>query len=58
MAYDVGTYSLRVDGEVIDTGKFVVTFSRSDHGDWLITNDIFNSDNLPAAPAEEDEPME
>jgi hypothetical protein len=58
MAYDVGTYTLRIDGEVIDTGKFITTSSRSDDGEWLITNDIFNSDNPPAAPAEEDESMD
>lgn len=59
MAYDVGTYTLRLDGEVIDTGKFITTSSRSDDGEWLITNDIFNSDNPPPpAPVEEDEPMD
>ena len=58
IGYDVGTYTLRVDGEVIDTGKFIETFQRGDDGEWRITNDIFNSDNLPAAPMEEDEPME
>ncbi len=58
MAYDVGTYSLQVDGAVVDTGKFIVTLHRSDDGEWLITNDIFNSDNPPAAPMEEDEPMD
>ena len=52
MAYDVGTYVLQADGAVIDNGKYIVTLRRSDHGEWLITNDIFNSDNPPAAPAE------
>lgn len=52
VGYDVGTYTLRVDGEVIDTGKFVETFVRGDDGEWRMSNDIFNSDNPPAAPAE------
>ena len=58
VGYDVGTYTLRLDGEVIDTGKFIETFVRGDDGEWRITNDIWNSDNPPAAPMEEDEPME
>jgi len=35
-----------------------VTLHRSDDGEWLITNDIWNMDAPPAAPAEEDEPMD
>jgi len=58
LAYDVGTLTLRIDGEVIGTGKFIVTMRRGDHGEWLITNDIWNMDAAPAAPAEEDAPME
>ena len=58
MAYDVGTLKLSVDGEVVATGKFIVTLHRSDDGEWLITNDIWNMDAPPAAPAEEDEPMD
>jgi ketosteroid isomerase-like protein len=53
MAYDVGTLTLRVDGEVVATGKFIVTFHRGDDGEWLITNDIWNMDTPPAAPAED-----
>ncbi len=52
MAYDVGTFSLRMDGADVGTGKFIVTFRRGDDGEWRITNDIFNSDNPAAAPAE------
>jgi len=58
LAYDVGTLTLRVDGEVVATGKFIVTLQRSDDGEWLITNDIWNMDTPPAAPMEEDEPMD
>ncbi len=52
VGYDVGTYTLRVDGAVVDTGKWIVTFIRGDDGEWRISNDIFNSDNPAAAPAE------
>ncbi len=58
MAYDVGTFSLRMDGADVGTGKFIVTFRRGDDGEWRITNDIWNMDAPPAAPAEEDEPMD
>jgi len=58
IGYDVGTYTLRLDGEVIDTGKFIETFVRGDDGEWRMSNDIFNSDNPPAAPMEDDEPMD
>ncbi len=58
MAYDVGTLTLRADGEVVATGKFIVTMHRGDDGEWLITNDIWNMDAPPAAPMEEDEPMD
>jgi uncharacterized protein (TIGR02246 family) len=52
IGYDVGTYALHNDDGPVDTGKWIVTFQRGDDGEWLITNDIFNSDNPPAAPAE------
>ena len=58
IGYDVGTYTLRLDGEVIDTGKYIETFVRGDDGEWLMNNDMFSSDNPPAAPAEEDESMD
>ncbi len=58
LAYDVGRLTLRVDGEVVATGKFIVTLQRSDDGEWLITNDIWNMDTPPAAAIEEDEPMD
>ncbi len=58
VGYDVGTYTLMDGDTVVDTGKFIETFLRGDDGEWRISNDIFNSDNPPAAPAEEDEPMD
>jgi len=47
IGYDVGTYTFRVDGAVVDKGKWIVTFNRDD-GEWRISNDIFNSD-VPVA---------
>ena len=58
VGYDVGTYVIMDGDAVIDTGKFIETFQRDDDGVWRINNDIWNSDNPPAAPAEEDEPMD
>ncbi len=58
VGYDVGTYVIMDGDAVIDTGKFIETFRRGDDGEWRITNDIWNSDNPPAAPAEEDEAMD
>ncbi len=58
IGYDVATYTLMDGDTVVDTGKFIVTFHRGDDGEWLITNDIWNSDVPAAAPMEEDAPME
>ena len=58
IGYDVGTYALHNDDGPVDTGKFITTFQRGDDGEWRISNDIFNSDNPPAAPAQEDAPLE
>ena len=48
VAYNVGTYELIADGEVVDSGKFVETWRRGADDAWLMTNDIWNSD-LPAS---------
>ncbi len=58
VGYDVGTYVIMDGDAVIDTGKFIETFQRGDDGVWRINNDIWNSDNPPAAPVEEDESMD
>ncbi|MGB5246153.1 MAG: DUF4440 domain-containing protein [Woeseia sp.] len=50
IAYNVGTYELRIEGDTIDTGKWVETWQLGDDGQWRISNDIWNSDN-PAVPA-------
>ncbi len=58
MGYDVGTYTLMDGDTVVDTGKFIEIFHRGDDGEWRITNDMWSSDLPPAAPMEEDAPME
>ncbi|MGB5324636.1 MAG: DUF4440 domain-containing protein [Pseudomonadales bacterium] len=50
IAYNLGTYELQIEGETIDTGKWVETWQRGDDGVWRISIDIWNSDN-PAVPA-------
>ena len=50
IGYNVGNYTLTANGEVVDTGKYIETWQRGADGQWLITNDIWNSD-MPAAPA-------
>jgi len=54
VAFNVGTYELRIGDEVIDTGKWIETWERGEDGTWLISSDIWNSDN---APAKESKPM-
>lgn len=44
LAYNVGTYTLTADGEVVDQGKYVETWRRGGDDVWLMTNDIWNSD--------------
>jgi ketosteroid isomerase-like protein len=45
MGYRVGTYSLTgPDGSPIDSGKFIEIWKLV-NGEWLITNDIWNSDS-------------
>ncbi|MGB5345659.1 MAG: hypothetical protein WBN23_05790, partial [Woeseia sp.] len=55
VGYNVGTYDLQIDGDTIDTGKWIETWQRGADGTWRISNDIWNSDN-PAMPTAS-EPM-
>lgn len=48
LGYHVGTYSLGIDGDEVDRGKFIEIWRKVD-GVWLITADMFSSD-LPAVP--------
>ena len=48
LGLNVGTYTLLAGDAVVDTGKFIETWSRGSDGVWRIANDIYNSDNPPA----------
>ncbi len=48
LGYRAGVYTLNApDGSVVDSGKYIETWKKIG-GKWLITNDIWNSDNPPA----------
>jgi ketosteroid isomerase-like protein len=52
-AHEVGRFTLRAGGQVIDEGKYIVIWQRGDDGTWRLHRDIFNSDRpLPPAGAE------
>ncbi len=48
-AHRVGTYKTMVNGEVMDTGKFMETWDKGS-GQWLMSNDMWNSDMPPPPP--------
>ncbi|MDX1480549.1 MAG: DUF4440 domain-containing protein [Woeseiaceae bacterium] len=48
IAYVVGTFRLKSGDDVVDQGKYIETWQRNADGDWLMTNDIWNSDMPPA----------
>ena len=51
IGYNVGTYTLQgPDGSLVDRGKFIEVWRMVD-GEWLMSNDIWNSDLPPAAAA-------
>ena len=49
-AHRIGTFKTMLNGEVVDTGKFIETWNK-DEGTWRMSNDIWNSDNPPPMPA-------
>lgn len=50
-AVEVGTWVVRAaDGTVVDNGKYIVWWKKSDAG-WQLHRDIFNSDRPVAPPA-------
>ena len=51
VAYKIGAYKIMDGDSVIDTGKFIETWLRGEDGKWRISNDIWNSNNPPAAAA-------
>lgn len=50
VAFKIGTYRILDGDTVVDNGKFIETWLKGDDGKWRIANDIWNSDNPPAAP--------
>mgnify|MGYP001812340897 FL=1 len=50
IAYKIGSYKVMDGDNVVDNGKFIETWLQGDDGKWRISNDIWNSDNPPAAP--------
>ena len=50
LAHKIGTYEVMDGDKVVDAGKFIETWEMGDDGKWRISNDIWNSDNAPAAP--------
>lgn len=50
LAFKIGTYKVMDGDDVVDNGKFIETWLKGEDGKWRISNDIWNSDNPPAAP--------
>ena len=50
IAYKIGSYTIMDGDSVVDNGKFIETWVRGEDGKWRISNDIWNSNNPPAAP--------
>lgn len=50
IAYKIGSYKVMDGDNVVDNGKFIETWLQGNDGKWRISNDIWNSDNPPAAP--------
>ena len=53
MAFEVGKYTLSVDENIIDNGKYIVIWKKVGE-DWKLHRDIFNS-NIPLPVVEEAE---
>lgn len=51
VAYNVGVYTLTAGGEAVDQGKYIETWRRGADGEWLMSNDIWNSDLAMPMPA-------
>jgi len=49
-AHEIGTYTMAVDGETVDEGKYIVIWKNVD-GQWKLHRDIFNSNNPAPASA-------
>jgi ketosteroid isomerase-like protein len=53
IGYNVGNYTLTAGDTVVDSGKYIETWSRGADGQWRIANDIWNSDMPAMAPADD-----
>jgi uncharacterized protein (TIGR02246 family) len=53
MAFEVGKYTLSVDEQVVDNGKYIVIWKK-DGEQWKLHRDIFNS-NMPLPEVEHEE---
>jgi ketosteroid isomerase-like protein len=50
IGYTTGTYQSTMGG-VSEKGKYVTTWKKQADGTWRVTEDIFNADDAPKAPA-------
>ena len=55
LGYTTGTYQMTVDdaagSPMTETGKYVTAWRKQSDGQWKVTEDIFNADEAPKAPA-------
>ncbi len=56
-AHEIGKYTMAIDGETVDEGKYIVIWKNVD-GQWKLHRDIFNSNNPAPAPDESEEPAD
>jgi ketosteroid isomerase-like protein len=50
LGYTTGTYEMTMGGTP-EKGKYVTIWKKQSDGTWKVSNDIFNADAAPAAPA-------
>lgn len=50
IGYTTGTYDMKM-GDTAEKGKYVTVWQKQPDGAWKVTNDIFNADAAPKAPA-------
>jgi hypothetical protein len=50
IGHTVGTYEVTMGG-VTEKGKYVTAWKKQTDGSWKVTDDIFNADEAPKAPA-------
>lgn len=55
IAYVVGTFKLTAGDDVADQGKYIEIWHRGADGEWLMANDIWNSDKPAAGGGDDDD---